>query len=65
MSTKPTRIITPFPHALLRAVDDYRFAKRLDSRAEAIRQLTQKGLDAERGENASTAASGVNDPKPE
>jgi hypothetical protein len=41
---KAPRIITPMPPALLQAIDDYRFANRLPSRAEAIRRLIELGL---------------------
>lgn len=45
MDDKDTpRIITPIPRELLRAIDDFRFSKRLPSRAEAIRQLIEMGL---------------------
>lgn len=43
---KDPRIITPIPTALLEAIDDFRFEKRLASRAEAIRHLIKRGLDA-------------------
>ena len=50
MPTKPKdpdpRIIIPIPRALLAQIDEYRWANRLPSRAEAIRQLVQKGLQA-------------------
>jgi len=41
------RIITPMPPSLVKAIDDYRFAHRIASRAEAIRQLIARGLDAD------------------
>jgi hypothetical protein len=34
-------------NAELQAVDDWRFAKRMPSRAAAIRELLKRGLDAE------------------
>jgi hypothetical protein len=40
------RVITPIPKPLLAAIDDYRFAARLPSRAEAIRRLIEIGLKA-------------------
>jgi metal-responsive CopG/Arc/MetJ family transcriptional regulator len=41
---KDPRIITPMPQALVDKIDDYRFKNRMASRAEAIRQLIEKGL---------------------
>ena len=38
------RIITPMPKSLVTAIDDYRFANRIESRAEAVRRLIQAGL---------------------
>jgi hypothetical protein len=38
------RVITPMPKSLLAAIDDYRFAQRMPSRAEAIRRLIEAGL---------------------
>lgn len=38
------RVITPMPPSLVQLIDDYRFKHRVASRAEAIRQLIQKGL---------------------
>jgi metal-responsive CopG/Arc/MetJ family transcriptional regulator len=43
---KDPRVILPMPRELLQAVDDFRFDNRIDSRAEAIRQLLRRGLDA-------------------
>ena len=40
------RIITPMPKSLVSAVDDYRYANRIASRAEAIRRLIELGLRA-------------------
>ena len=40
------RVITPMPKSLLAAIDDYRFANRSPSRAEAVRQLIELGLKA-------------------
>ena len=47
------RIITPIPRPLLRAIDDYRFSQRLPSRAEAIRQLIELGLQTTLADDAS------------
>jgi metal-responsive CopG/Arc/MetJ family transcriptional regulator len=51
MATKPTpkfdpRIIIPMPPELIERIDDFRFANRLSSRADAIRQLITAGLEA-------------------
>lgn len=40
------RIITPMPKSLVAAIDDYRFANRIPSRAEAIRSLAKAALRA-------------------
>ena len=40
------RVITPMPKSLVASVDDYRFANRMPSRAEAIRRLIEMGLRA-------------------
>lgn len=40
------RVIVPIPRKLLKEVDDYRWAHRIPSRAEAIRTLIRKGLNA-------------------
>jgi metal-responsive CopG/Arc/MetJ family transcriptional regulator len=40
------RIITPMPKSLVKTIDDYRFAQRSPSRAEAIRRLIELGLEA-------------------
>jgi len=42
--------------AELQAVDDWRFAKRMPSRAAAIRELLKRGLDAEGFEVAETGS---------
>jgi metal-responsive CopG/Arc/MetJ family transcriptional regulator len=46
MHNKPElpRVIVPMPRKLLREIDDYRWANRIPSRAEAIRQLIRAGL---------------------
>lgn len=38
------RIVTPMPRQLVERIDDFRFSRRLHSRAEAIRQLIEAGL---------------------
>jgi metal-responsive CopG/Arc/MetJ family transcriptional regulator len=38
------RIIVPMPRRLIAQIDDYRWANRIPSRAEAIRQLVKQGL---------------------
>ena len=43
---KDPRIITPMPQALVDRIDDYRFANRMASRAEAVRHLIERGLEA-------------------
>lgn len=52
------RIITPMSKSLIKAIDDYRFEKRLPSRAEAIRTLIIKSLESSSKEdkNQSTHA---------
>lgn len=40
------RIIVPMPPRLIAQIDEYRWANRIPSRAEAIRQLVQEGLKA-------------------
>jgi metal-responsive CopG/Arc/MetJ family transcriptional regulator len=42
------RIIVPMPPELIGRVDDFRFANRCASRADAIRQLIAAGLEAKR-----------------
>lgn len=39
-----SRILVDVPRELLRAVEDYRYTQRIPSRAEAIRQLIERGL---------------------
>lgn len=41
---KDPRIITPMPAALLAEIDEYRFSRRVASRAEAVRRLIERGL---------------------
>jgi metal-responsive CopG/Arc/MetJ family transcriptional regulator len=43
---KDPKIILQMPSSMLEEVDDFRFANRIESRAEAIRQLVQRSLDA-------------------
>jgi metal-responsive CopG/Arc/MetJ family transcriptional regulator len=38
------RIIVPMPKKLIAKIDEYRWANRIPSRAEAIRQLIEAGL---------------------
>ena len=38
------RVIIPIPKELIKQIDEYRWANRLPSRAEAIRQLVELGL---------------------
>lgn len=38
------RIVVPMPRQLVERIDDFRFSRRLPSRAEAIRQLIEAGL---------------------
>lgn len=45
---KDTRIIIPMAPDLLGSIEDYRYAARLPTRAAAIRQLIQLGLEAVR-----------------
>lgn len=41
---KTTRIITPMPKELVDAIDEWRFANRVASRAEAIRRLVAEAI---------------------
>lgn len=43
---KSERIIIPMSASLVRRIDDHRFDKRIASRAEAVRQLLEKALNA-------------------
>ena len=43
------RVIIPIPRKLLKEIDDYRWAHRIPSRAETIRQLIKNALDAKPG----------------
>jgi metal-responsive CopG/Arc/MetJ family transcriptional regulator len=47
---------TLFPESLLKQIDDYRFENRLPSRAEAIRELIQAGLQPQGRRRKSAAA---------
>jgi hypothetical protein len=40
------RKLISLPHALVRAIDDYRFANRIKTESEAIRRLIEAGLKA-------------------
>lgn len=42
------RKVLLMPATLVEQVTDFRFSRRLDSEAEALRQLIEKGLEAER-----------------
>jgi hypothetical protein len=52
MTRKPKepdpRVIIPIPPRLLQQIDDYRWANRIPSRAEAIRLLVKEGLKAKK-----------------
>ena len=41
---QPERVAIPMPPDLIAQIDEYRWANRLPSRAEAIRQLVKEGL---------------------
>ena len=41
---KENRIIIPMSDKLLELIDDFRFANRCESRAEAVRQLIERGM---------------------
>lgn len=56
---KSERVIVPLPPTLLAAIDDYRFARRIASRAEAMRQLFLLGLAA--AEEGQETESGLSD----
>jgi metal-responsive CopG/Arc/MetJ family transcriptional regulator len=49
------RIITPMSKSLVQAIDDFRFGNRVASRAEAIRQLIERGLRAAKAEKPAKA----------
>jgi metal-responsive CopG/Arc/MetJ family transcriptional regulator len=40
------RIVAPMRRELVERIDDFRFARRIPSRAEAIRRLIEAGLEA-------------------
>jgi hypothetical protein len=46
VSGKTQRVAVSFPRELIERIDDFRFANRVESRAEAIRQLIEAGLEA-------------------
>jgi hypothetical protein len=41
---KIERIITPMPRRLLERIEDFRYAQRIPTRAQAIRRLLEIGL---------------------
>jgi metal-responsive CopG/Arc/MetJ family transcriptional regulator len=41
---KIERIITPMPRRLLERIEDFRYAQRIPTRAQAIRRLIEAGL---------------------
>lgn len=43
---EPERVAIPMPKDLVDQIDEYRWANRLPSRAEAIRQLVKQALEA-------------------
>jgi metal-responsive CopG/Arc/MetJ family transcriptional regulator len=43
---EPERVAIPIPKDLLAEIDEFRWANRLPSRAEAIRQLVKQALEA-------------------
>jgi metal-responsive CopG/Arc/MetJ family transcriptional regulator len=45
---EPERVAIPMPAELIAQIDEYRWANRLPSRAEAIRQLVREGLQAKK-----------------
>jgi hypothetical protein len=47
----PQRVIIPMSASLIEKIDDYRFERRLLSRAEAIRQLIEAGLKVKKSKN--------------
>ena len=47
VSGKMQRIAGNFPREVVARIDDFRWAPRLESRAEAIRRLIEAGLEAE------------------
>jgi hypothetical protein len=44
------RKLVSLPHALVAAIEDYRFANRIKTESEAIRQLIELGLNAKQQE---------------
>ena len=51
------RVIIPMPKSLLAAIADYRWERRLESRASATRELLELGLEAARQERVLRAHS--------
>ena len=52
--TTVTRVIIPMPDELLNRIEDYRFANRIPSRAETVRQLLEIALATKEPRRAST-----------
>lgn len=50
------RMVTPMPRSLIEKVDDYRFANRVTSRSEAVRQLLKLGIQSAKAASAEKAA---------
>ncbi len=44
MPSEKPKILFVLPEDLLRRIDDFRFDNRINSRAEAVRQLIEEGL---------------------
>jgi metal-responsive CopG/Arc/MetJ family transcriptional regulator len=51
MDIKNSRILVDIPREILRAVEDYRYSARIPSRAAAIRQLIEMGLQTTLGDD--------------
>ena len=49
---EPERVIIPMDPKLVERIEDYRYARRIPSRAEAIRQLIEAGLAKENNKPA-------------
>jgi hypothetical protein len=58
------RVITPMPKSLVAAIKDYRWERRLESRAGAVRELLELGLDAARQRRALSAEQVEGDSSP-
>jgi len=46
MTTTKPKLLFVIPQELLKQIDDFRFANRICSRSEAVRQLIEAGLKA-------------------